>query len=173
MSHSSRNLCHIIELKEFPPAQEHFEWNLRWTACSECHLMAKPCFLLTQLPSKCNRTGRCMFSPLRKRLFCSERGIFGVAFLPTTVSLIKETGLLWILFSVGIFGGHTVVLRGLSGSGNDLKWGDTAPSGGDKPGPSSTALGYSHVGSSQLQASENQRPMGFDKHLKIHILWIK
>lgn len=54
MNHCAWSLCHILELKEFPPSQEHCEWHLWWTACSECHLMAKPCFFLIQLPTKRN-----------------------------------------------------------------------------------------------------------------------
>lgn len=164
MNHSSQSLCHIIELKEFPPAQEHFEWHLRWTACSECHLMAKPCFLLTQLPSKCNRAIHdlmTVFLSYEKKLLLrlqmlvsSGRGIFGVIFLPSIVSLMK-----WTLNSGSSF--QWVHLRDIlwhsgefSGSGNDLRWGDTMPSREDRPGRSSTAAGHSHVGWSQLQASE-------------------
>lgn len=84
--------------------------------------MAKLCFLITQLPSKYNGAIHdliTVFLSYNKKLLlklqmlvCSGRGIFGVIFLPATVSLIKWTGLCWIFISVGAFGGHTVALRG-------------------------------------------------------------
>lgn len=83
--------------------------------------MAKPCFLLTQLPSKCNRAIHDLIAVFLsyetklllklQMLICSGRGIFGVIFLPAIVSLLKYTGLHWIFISVGAFGGHTVALR--------------------------------------------------------------
>ena len=86
--------------------------------------MVKPCFLLTQLPSKCNRAIHALitvFLSYAKKLLLklqmligSGRGIFGVTFLPTIVSLIKQTGVLWIFISVGVFRGRTVVLGGSS-----------------------------------------------------------
>lgn len=71
MNHSSWSLCHILELKEFPPSQEHCEWHLCLTACSECHLMAKPCFVLIPLPPKCNGAiPGFITASLTRKVFC-------------------------------------------------------------------------------------------------------
>lgn len=86
-------------------------------------------------------------------------------YIPT--SLIKQTGPLWI-FRGFIWGTHCGTQWGSVGQG--LNWGGEHPTTqGRWAWEIIHSPGHLQRGRKQLQASENQRPTDFKRHLKIHI----